>query len=364
MFEEQNHEEAILRLMRILKDFSLKIEIAMCLSEIYKEEKFMRILKPSEQQLFENIYDSYTFLQKHGEREIFQEGCISVDSKLTLLLEVLSHYPRIGKLTKKFLENAPTRIKNLIKCVNIFNDIVEERIRTTPSEERKYKLKLRNASAVLEKAKIELEPLKITLDEQRNKHLEFVKGISEEIDKCEKLIEQTQTEHKRSITKIVNDSESVMVSTYLEMREKQETIKNQIEIHEEEYKKLLDECASREKILHEAHLKSQKQLMSSLINYDANIKALHLSKVELSSNLNKLIMEFKDLQDAYNVQATSYAILKQEKEEALMKAFAEKMENFSSNRAAKIIQRTWREYRIRMASKRKKKLKKNKTPRR
>lgn len=56
--------------------------------------------------------------------------------------------------------------------------------------------------------------------------------------------------------------------------------------------------------------------------------------------------------------------MKEEKEEALMKAFAEKIENFSKNRAAKIIQKTWREYRVRMSSKRKKKSKKNKTPRR
>ncbi|XP_051171760.1 dynein regulatory complex protein 10 [Leptopilina boulardi] len=364
MFEEQNHEEAVLRLMRILKDFSFKIEIAICLSEIFKEEKLMKILKPSEQQLFENIYDSYNFLQKNEKPEIFQEESIIVDSKLTLLLEILYNYPEVRKLTKKFLENASTQMKHLIKCVNIFNDVVEKQIRTTPSEERKYKLKLKNASATLEKCKTELEPLKTILNEQRKKHTQFVKGILEEITKCETIIKETQTEHHKNITKIVSDSESEMVSTYLEMREKQEAIENQIVIHEEEYKKLLDECTSREKIVHEAHLKSEKQLISSLINYDTNITALHLSKKELSSDLNNLIMEFKNLQDAYNTQATSYAILKQEKEEALMKAFAEKMENFSINRAAKIIQRTWREYRVRMSSKRKKKSKKNKTPRR
>ena len=42
-----------------------------------------------------------------------------------------------------------------------------------------------------------------------------------------------------------------------------------------------------------------------------------------------------------------------------MRAFVEKIKDFSMTRAAKIIQKTWRDYLARMALKKKKKSKKN-----
>lgn len=61
------------------------------------------------------------------------------------------------------------------------------------------------------------------------------------------------------------------------------------------------------------------------------------------------------MQNEYEVQSVLYLNLKKERELAMMQAFAEQLDNFEKNRAARIIQRTWRAYHERVAAKQKKK---------
>lgn len=71
----------------------------------------------------------------------------------------------------------------------------------------------------------------------------------------------------------------------------------------------------------------------------------------------KLIYE---KQEELAIQELQYVQLKEERELAIMRAFAEDLENFKQNRAAKIIQRFWRSYHERWCMRKKKKSKKKK----
>ncbi|XP_033225091.1 dynein regulatory complex protein 10-like isoform X2 [Belonocnema kinseyi] len=338
----------------------LTIIRSICLPLLFKEENVFKILKPTEQYLFQETCNSYNFSNQTSKKEIFEDEVSLADPKLSLLLEILFTYPEINRVTKELMSNVSPKSRNLIEYLSQFIEIVDQRIRTSPAEERNYRLKLLSASTNLQKSKSELIPLQNNLEERRRKHHDLMKEVSEKVANYKSIIKDRQAEHEASIKKIISDSKFKMIGAYLKSREKQKALENQIADYKKQFVKVLQEYANREKSLRDLRLKSEKKHMASIIKYDTEIGSLHQTKVDLTEELQNLDMELKKLEEQFAVQEIIFRKMKEEKEALLMRSFAEQIENFSKNRAAKIIQRTWRAYHIRMMSMKKKKKSKRK----
>ncbi|XP_043278273.1 dynein regulatory complex protein 10-like isoform X2 [Venturia canescens] len=116
----------------------------------------------------------------------------------------------------------------------------------------------------------------------------------------------------------------------------------------------------KERDLYKRRSKSEAEYLKVLANYDKNVGALHHRMENLTDRCNQLTERLKIFQEELAIQKLRYVELKEERELIILKAFTENLENFKHNRAARIIQRFWRNYYERWSMRKKKKSKKKK----
>ncbi|KAL2720453.1 nucleoporin GLE1 isoform X1 [Vespula squamosa] len=261
------------------------------------------------------------------------------------------------EFTEKIKAMKCLTLEKLIDDLNIFKILMEKEMRTTPMIRKTYEIKIRTCQKDLKMAVKDAEALRCSLEEEISKFNEFKEETIIDIAKEESIIQSIKEMAKKKMAEQIEKSEHEIMNICKEHQNKMELLRTEINSFGEKIKLINAENATREKDLRTIRLQVQKKSIDILAKYDRVIGTKHKSLEKLTTTNNTLKEEQEELRTRLIDQNKLYVRLKEEKEKEIMIAFLEKMKHFQQNRAAKIIQKTWRSYRERQLLKRKKKTK-------
>ncbi|XP_074106890.1 uncharacterized protein LOC141532454 [Cotesia typhae] len=323
-----------------------------------------------------------------------------------ILTELITQVKKISDASKRHQvsdnEEQCSGSENLIKMLNVLGRIIEMRMQTSPREERERASTLASALVNGEKARVEAENLESTIETEKLLHQHFTNDVKEQIAEEKILLEGIKARQKREIderksepffylyffcyfissiefldAQICRRNRFVLnfFDHYLFFRQKTAAIIEEIwEKKSVEEKKLLREInfksaeyeviyainQNNEENLYNMRRKAEQDYLEILSKYDKDVGMIYRTMESLIEESNILEIRLKILEDKVSIQKIEYEELKNEREMAISEAFAETLNNFKRNRAARIIQRGWRGYLEHQLLKKKKKSKKKK----
>ncbi|XP_024941336.1 dynein regulatory complex protein 10 [Cephus cinctus] len=352
-------EVAVQRMQTIISRTFGKLKLAVCLSAILKYKNLPRILTPAEMSTVQKTCEFYSSFSEDADNSNFEDfNSFTYNPQLTIVIEILHNYPEVHELAEKLLKDVPASSKSLIYSLELFSNIMEKRMRTTPTEHRQHELKLRNAFKSAKKSEEDIVALQEMLEEQQSRHNEIIRELNDSIARDESLMAKIKKRLDDERTNKVNESESQMVKSFSEMRAMQESLQSEINNCTERLKVIMQDNAQREKELRARRTKVESQFVALLGKYDTEIGARHQLMESLMAESEALRKEQEDIQSELNTQSVLYTKWKEEKELATMEAFKERLNDFVRNRAAKVIQKAWQTHNQRNVTRKKKKSKK------
>ncbi|XP_043496809.1 dynein regulatory complex protein 10 isoform X1 [Polistes fuscatus] len=261
------------------------------------------------------------------------------------------------EFTKKIEAMGYSTLTKLIDELNLFKILIEKEMRTTPMIERMNKIKIRSYKDNLKMAEKDVELLRRSLEEETLNFKKFKEETVIDIAKEESIIRSIKKMAENKMAEEIKKSEYKRKATSKEYKNKMELLQAEIVSFDEKIKSINDENAAREKELQAIRSQIQNKSIDLLAQYDRviNTKNQLLEKLKIQNDVLK--KEQHELHTHLISQNELYNNLKEEQEKSIATAFLERVTNFKQNRAAKIIQRTWRSYRERQLLKRKRKTK-------
>ncbi|KAK2577833.1 hypothetical protein KPH14_001100 [Odynerus spinipes] len=250
--------------------------------------------------------------------------------------------------------------KKLIEDLNVFQIFIEKEMRTTPMMQHAYEIQIFSSREDLKRAVKDVQCFNVLLEEERSKFDDFKRETIFDIAKEESILQSFKKIAEKNIAEQIKKSEEEMLATRKEHHARIELLQKEINSFVGRISLINVKNTAREEDLQKIHLETQNKSIELLAKYDRDIgaKCRLFEKLTLKNNI--LEKEQKELCIRLANQNVLYVQLKEEQEEAITKAFVEGLEKFKRNRAAKIIQRTWRSYRERLLLKKKKKKTKKK----
>ncbi|XP_043664034.1 nucleoporin GLE1 isoform X1 [Vespula pensylvanica] len=261
------------------------------------------------------------------------------------------------EFTKKIKAMKCLTLEKLIDELNIFKILIEKEMRTTPMIRKTYEIKIRTCQKDLKMAVKDVDALRCSLEEEILKFNEFKEETIIDIAKEESISRSITEMAKKKMAEQIEKSEHEIMRICKEHQNKMELLRTEIDSFDEKIKLINAENATREKDLRTTRLKVQNKAIEVLAKYDRVIGTKYKLLEELTTTNNALKEEQEELRTRLMDQNELYVRLKEEQEKEIMIAFLERMKHFQQNRAAKIIQKTWRSYHERQLLKRKKKTK-------
>ncbi|OXU28483.1 hypothetical protein TSAR_013363 [Trichomalopsis sarcophagae] len=432
-------EEIIDRMLRILKQFSRKLKIAIYLPIIIEELKAKRptsyrnvkelkkiyalctsaklranqrgemesLLTNNEQEMTQLIlFTPYmqclkrtvlfvvVFLfspQESKQVAMIQEEPADLESQCAVILQrSIDYEDDILSVAKDNIELILPSLVNTIDHVELLQQIIDLQVRTTPKQLREREIGLRNADMLIAQTQEEIkskayiyiyiyiyisfsysfvtmnnnytlpEELRGSIEDETSKHEEMIKKCQDEIAELNLLIDDTRRKHRAELDREMNRYETKLRGLRDDVIEEKHNLDVQLDANEGLVEQLIQADLEREKSLRYYCVKSEKRYIAAQCEYDRDLNKLNELKETLEMQLRVTKTHFEILKNEYDVQSVLFRNLKKERELAMMQAFAEQLDNFEKNRAARIIQRTWRSYHERCLSSKKKKKKKNK----
>ncbi|KAK2577834.1 hypothetical protein KPH14_001100 [Odynerus spinipes] len=266
----------------------------------------------------------------------------------------------LAEVTKKAKAVTCSPSKKLIEDLNVFQIFIEKEMRTTPMMQHAYEIQIFSSREDLKRAVKDVQCFNVLLEEERSKFDDFKRETIFDIAKEESILQSFKKIAEKNIAEQIKKSEEEMLATRKEHHARIELLQKEINSFVGRISLINVKNTAREEDLQKIHLETQNKSIELLAKYDRDIgaKCRLFEKLTLKNNI--LEKEQKELCIRLANQNVLYVQLKEEQEEAITKAFVEGLEKFKRNRAAKIIQRTWRSYRERLLLKKKKKKTKKK----
>ncbi|XP_057326325.1 uncharacterized protein LOC130668173 isoform X2 [Microplitis mediator] len=253
-----------------------------------------------------------------------------------------------------------SRLENLIKMLDVLGRIIEMRMRTSPKEERERASALASALVDGEKARVEAENLKSTIETEKILHQHFINDIKGQIAEEKILLEGIKAKQKWENEEKKKKTEEIIENITEKKLIEEKKIQREINLKSAEYEAIYEINKTNEEDLYNMRKTAERNYLEILAKYDKDVGMLYRTMESLIEESNELEVKLKILENKVSVQEKEYEELKNERELSILKAFTETLDNFKRNRAAKIIQRAWRGYLERQLLRKKKKSKKKK----
>ncbi|XP_031780594.1 myosin-10 [Nasonia vitripennis] len=370
-------EEIIDRMLRILKQFTRKLKIAIYLPIIIEQLKTKRPASYRNVKEFRKLYTLCTSAKleanQQGEMEslltnneskqvaTIQEEPADLESQCAVILQRLIDYEDdILSVAKDNIELILPSLVNTINRVELLEQIVDLQVRTTPKQLREREIGLRNADTLIAQTQEEIQTLRSSIEEETSKHEETIKKCQDEIAELNLLIDDRRRKHRAELERQMNRYETKLRGLRDDIIDEKHNLDLQLYANEGLMEQLIQADLEREKSLRNYCVKSERKRIAARCAYDRDLKKLNELKETLEMQLRVTKTHFEISKNEYDVQSVLFTNLKKQRELAMMQAFAEQLDNFEKNRAARIIQRTWRAYHERCISSKKRKKKKNK----
>ncbi|KAK0082868.1 hypothetical protein PV325_009718 [Microctonus aethiopoides] len=293
---------------------------------------------------------------------------VAISRICAILNELLIKIKKLIEDNDELLNNIEDKSKtecdavwNFINMLNHLNYLVEIRLRTSSTVERERASNLASALVNEKKAQVETETLINEIESARMKHEYHLNDLKAQIAEMKSSLELIEKNQERKIAEIINESSRNMTKIMEETMEKEEKLKNEINLKNVEFENIYGINLSNERELYILRKKTEHEYLEILGIYDNNVGGLYRIMESLIEKSNLLDTNLKICQEKLEIQETEYKILKNEKESEILKTFTENLNKFKRNRAAKIIQIAWRKYLERLLLRKKKKSKKKKT---
>ncbi|XP_029043243.2 uncharacterized protein LOC114876195 isoform X1 [Osmia bicornis bicornis] len=267
-----------------------------------------------------------------------------MDEFLTVLAE---KYIDVG-VGKTATENFYSKGKIFIGKIQLFCQMVKN----SPKRyliEQSQKTELYHLTANIDTLTLQVKQWTIALEEERLDFSRFQKNVEADW-KVVKLTKKNIDENlKEKLTAITAEYSSKMLSRNLEHETRKKLLQMDVKLFEDRLKRTSNIRYSRRNELYDACLKAKKVCFDQLKRYDNNIGVLHTCKSTLLIDADVIEKEYFIVQNQLIPQRALYSQLKKECELNAREALLRKVEHYRRNRAAKIIQRYWRFYYIRVS---------------
>ncbi|CAG5099527.1 Protein of unknown function [Cotesia congregata] len=282
-----------------------------------------------------------------------------------ILTELITQVKKISDASKRQQvssdnEEQCSGSENLIKMLDVLGRIIEMRMRTSPREERERASTLASALVNGEKARVEAENLESTIETEKLLHQHFTNDVKEQIAEEKILLEGIKARQKREIDERKKKTAAIIEEILEKKSVEEKKLLREINFKSTEYEAIYAINQNNEENLYNMRRKAEQDYLEILSKYDKDVGMLYRTMESLIEESNILEIKLKILEDKVSIQKREYEELKNEREMAIAEAFAETLNNFKRNRAARIIQRGWRGYLERQLLKKKKKSKKKK----
>ncbi|KAG8035815.1 hypothetical protein G9C98_001471 [Cotesia typhae] len=281
-----------------------------------------------------------------------------------ILTELITQVKKISDASKRHQvsdnEEQCSGSENLIKMLNVLGRIIEMRMQTSPREERERASTLASALVNGEKARVEAENLESTIETEKLLHQHFTNDVKEQIAEEKILLEGIKARQKREIDERKQKTAAIIEEIWEKKSVEEKKLLREINFKSAEYEVIYAINQNNEENLYNMRRKAEQDYLEILSKYDKDVGMIYRTMESLIEESNILEIRLKILEDKVSIQKIEYEELKNEREMAISEAFAETLNNFKRNRAARIIQRGWRGYLEHQLLKKKKKSKKKK----
>ncbi|XP_057659916.1 dynein regulatory complex protein 10-like isoform X2 [Diorhabda carinulata] len=246
------------------------------------------------------------------------------------------------------------QVVDLIKLLQELKEITKTKVYVTGEQEKAMDKELRRAyksnlslTVVIEDLKEQLKKQRKELEEQLDEKLKIVEMYNEKI---QNVRENFELEMGRTL----RDSEKEMMYKTLESEEKQHVLAEEAEKIVKHYEDVLRTNLQQEDSSRAKRSKIETQLQNWINTFDQDIGEKQAQFDLLQEEYDKKKAEIDEVQKIIDEQEEEYDILMAEKEEEEERLFNEMAYQFFLDRSARKIQKYWRAYMEKKASRKKK----------
>ncbi|KAL0118221.1 hypothetical protein PUN28_009104 [Cardiocondyla obscurior] len=279
-----------------------------------------------------------------------EDIAISIIRMEKLLTSVMN---KIEKSIEKFGDS--TLLRDIIDLIGSLKTSVVCRMKRSPEAERAYAINLHDCRIKVAETLAELEALREMSEEQQSNSEIFLKNIVTCINDEEEMMQSIKETSEIKIPKEIEESMQKMKIVGEEKEMQKKILQSEIDSAKHRLHDVVKSNAASEKTLFDMCAKIEQEYIALLAQYDRDIGVSHALKEQLLKDNEAIKTEINEMEAQLVVQRKVYTQFKNEQEIALMKAFTEKLELFKRNRAAKVIQRTWKAYLERISLKKRRK---------
>ncbi|KAL7295899.1 hypothetical protein TKK_0010941 [Trichogramma kaykai] len=356
-------ELAIDRMDRILRRFSRKLEIAISIPVLLEQKVLKDLLSRREYEALVQLCaksrsdDDIESSCDHGKAVVALGVTNHRSTKLldwAVVLESLSqHEDRILECIDKqtLSEDAVAIIDRLGRL----RQLLEWQMKSTPRQVRARKIDLRNAVSSIESVRQRISSLEEEFEEETAQYRQIVDDAQMDIDRLSSQIDKLAEQHRSKLRHEVHHFELALRDSKEDALGQENSLANQLRAHRVMLDELRAADLTQENELRQQCLIKEKANIAARRAYDDDLSKLHELKEALEKQLRLTDQHFNALEEEYRLQTEQYERLKRERELATMQAFADRLRNFERQRAARIIQRAWRQHLQRVLSAKKKK---------
>ncbi|XP_015437144.1 PREDICTED: IQ domain-containing protein D-like [Dufourea novaeangliae] len=241
----------------------------------------------------------------------------------------------------------------LIETIEVLCYLIKNRKQQYLKNQMYRTVKLQNFMRNIEKIKVEVQELAVVQQKQRSDFIQFQRNAKMDWKAVELLRTKVKKNKDHAFEIQVREFSSKMLANSCKYESKKKSVEKEVELSKLHSTFMGEIQNSQLSNLYHVRCKVRKRCLDQLAKYDENIKLLYTYEMTLLRDKDCLVKDYAAMQSKILEQHSLYNQLKEEQELNAMKASLAKVERFRLNRAAKLIQETWRSYCIRVCSKKK-----------
>lgn len=336
------------RILQIFDNLIRTTQLIFCIPEMIHDEDLMNEMFDKKDR--EEVKNFCLSLITNDYEYITHKGMSQASIKLSITFEKIVRSD-LKAAIPRFLDKIPPNGQDCIDRLKLLRNLAKSRIQLTAAKEMSkekmlHKIYLENSK---NEEKIQILQEKIAVQETHCQRVNSDKYSK--IEKYKNEIEMMKLENKDEIARHIYDSDKRMLSQCKESDRKQADFREKVEAVTERYHKTLDANLRNERALREKKIKFTQQLQQWIAKYDVDVGTRTKELNELRSQLDEQEAKFKKWCDEeYVPQEQNYEFLMKEKEEEEQRVFEEKLWLFMMHRAARLIQKYWRQLILRRKS--------------
>ncbi|KAL6428103.1 hypothetical protein ACFW04_008465 [Cataglyphis niger] len=262
---------------------------------------------------------------------------------------------KLEKSIKKSGIQPSPLLQEIINLIELFKKFVISRMKRTIQVERMHFINLHECRTKIAETLSELEALQKIYDEQKSNFEIFLRDIIVCVNDEEEIMKNIQKTSEVEIPREMEESMQKMLIIGEQEETRKKLLESEIDLAKRRLHDVIEFNAITEKKLFDMCSNVEQKHINLLAKYDHDIGAFHALTEKLSKDKEVIKVETKNMEDQLSIQRVLYIRLKKEREIALMIAFTEKLDLFTRNHAAKVIQRIWRAYHERITVRKRRK---------